>query len=115
MKWFCVGAVLLLAGCASVKDLEQSPPSMDVRSGKDVQAYTQCLVDRLAKSRAPATLAGTASEQRIIVPSKVSSIPAAVIYVDDSSRGSHITLHERMANNPLRPSDVREAVKYCID
>jgi hypothetical protein len=115
MKWFFVGAMLLLTGCASVKDLEQAPPSMEVRSGKDVDVYTQCLVGRLAESRSPATLKGTSKAQKIIVPSKVAAIPAAVIHVDESSRGSRITLHERMANNPIRPSDIREAVKRCID
>ncbi|TWI52779.1 hypothetical protein IQ22_03155 [Pseudomonas duriflava] len=114
MKWVAWGAGLLLAGCADVSTIESRPASMDVTSGKSVKDYTACLLPLLSETRRPSRVEGSAEYQRIIVPQKVSTAAAAIIYVKETSRGSNIVLHERMANNPLRPRDIRTAVKDCI-
>ncbi|MDD0975828.1 hypothetical protein [Pseudomonas fontis] len=115
MKWVVAALAVALGGCASVKDLEQSPETLSVISGKSPQDYVQCVQTRLADSRGPLQVERQGNEIRVIVPQKLSdSSPAAVLNVSERSSGSAIKLHERLNNFPLRLSDVKNAATECI-
>ena len=114
MKWAWLTAVVMLGGCATVTDIEKSPETMSVISGKTPKEYSTCVVAQLSDSRGPSVIEQKHDGYRIIVPQKLSKDPAAVLIVDDRSGGSSIKLHEQMSNNPLRPQDVRKAGEACI-
>lgn len=115
MKWAWVAVVALLGGCASVSDIEKSPETMGVISGKSPKEFSDCVVKHLADSRKPSTVEPWREGYRVIVPQKLSSGPAAVIDIDKRSNdGSSIKLHERISNVPIRPHDVQRAVTACI-
>lgn len=42
---------LAMSGCASVSDINQTPPTMSVISGKKPHEYAKCVADKLASSR----------------------------------------------------------------
>ncbi|MBA1242336.1 MULTISPECIES: hypothetical protein [Pseudomonas] len=107
-------AVLSLGGCATVAEIENTHETMDVMSGKDPQAFTECLARKLAATRGPATLVKNGSGYKVIVPRKLSSGPAAVVDVQERSGGSTIKVHERLSNLPLRFKDVQASVTECI-
>ncbi|AYN94441.1 hypothetical protein EAW52_10955 [Pseudomonas sp. LTJR-52] len=104
----------LLAGCASEGRIEKRPPSMESISGKTVEAYMECLIPELEDSRRKVEVSGDADHKKIVVPQFVSPMTAAVIFVDRTSRGIEISVHERSANNPIRPKDILAAAKHCI-
>ena len=114
MKWAWLTAVVLLGGCATVTDIEKSPETMSVISGKKPHEYAQCLTEKLADSRGALQIQPQKEGVRVIVPGKLSSGPAAVFDIEDRSGGSSIKLHERMSNVPVRPRDVRNAANVCI-
>ena len=114
MKWGVLVAVLALGGCASVTDIEQTLPTMSVISGKKPQAYAECLVQQLEGTRKPPQIEPHKEGLRIIIPQKVTSGPTAVDDIEERSGGSSIKVHESMANVPVRPSDIRNAVTHCI-
>ncbi|MCY1411616.1 hypothetical protein D9M71_270050 [compost metagenome] len=114
MKWALLALAVALTGCASVKDIEESPETMSVISGKKPDTYAKCVVAKLADSRGPSLIEPYQDGLRVIVPQKFSSDPAALVDITDRGRGSAIKVHERLANNPLRPGDVREAATECI-
>ncbi|MDE1167956.1 MAG: hypothetical protein PW845_21885 [Pseudomonas sp.] len=114
MKWPLLAMAVLLSGCASVAEIEKSPETMSVMSGKDPKDYADCLVGALAASRKPSTVEPLHDGYRVIVPQKLSSDPAAVIYIEKRSSGSTIKVHERISNMPLRPHDVQRAATKCI-
>ena len=51
MKRGVLLAMLVLGGCATVTDIEQTLPTMSVISGKKPDAYAQCLVQQLSSTR----------------------------------------------------------------
>ncbi|NUU37316.1 hypothetical protein [Pseudomonas sp. C2B4] len=116
MKWGVWGLPLALAisGCASVSDINESLPTMNVISGKNPQEYAQCLSEKLADSRGALQIEHQKDGVRVIVPLKLSSGPAAVFDIEERSGGSGIKLHERISNVPVRPWDVRNAATACI-
>ncbi|MGY2440205.1 hypothetical protein [Pseudomonas sp. SDO52101_S400] len=116
MKWglACLPLVLAVGGCASVSEINETLPTMNVISGKKPHEYAQCLADKLAQSRGALQMQPHKDGMRVIVPGKFSSGPAAVFDIEDRSGGSSIKLHERMSNVPLRPRDVRNAATVCI-
>jgi len=116
MKWGLVFLPLALAmgGCASVSEINETLPTMNVISGKKPHEYAQCLADKLAQSRGALQMEPHKDGMRVIVPGKMSSGPAAVFDIEDRSGGSSIKLHERMSNVPIRPRDVRNAATECI-
>lgn len=114
MKRMGLLAVLVLAGCASEGRIEKRPPSMESISGKTVEAYMECLIPELEDSRRKVEVSGDADHKKIVVPQFVSPMTAAVIFVDRTSRGVSISVHERSANNPFRPKDILAAAKHCI-
>jgi hypothetical protein len=116
MKWGVVIVPLALAmgGCASVSEINETLPTMNVISGKKPHEYAQCLADHLAQSRGALQMEPHKDGVRVIVPGKLSSGPAAVFDIEDRSGGSSIKLHERMSNVPIRPRDVRNAATVCI-
>lgn len=114
MRWLLAAAAVVLAGCSSVKDLEQSPETMDVISGKTPKQFAECLQARLQDSRGTLEIQPDGNDIRVVVPQKLSSKPAAVIAIDERSNGSAIKLHERLSNFPLRFSDVKNATSGCI-
>ena len=112
-------AVLVLAlamtGCASVADIEHTPATMSVMSGKSPQAYADCFVARIVDSRQPPQIEPHKDGLRVIVPQKFSSgTPTAIVDVEKRSGGSSIKLFESGSNNPLRPKDIQHAVDACI-
>ena len=114
MKWFVPALALALTGCASVSELEQSPETLDVISGKSPEQYLQCVQDKLKDSRDPLQVTRSDKAIRVIVPQKLSDSPAAILDISERSSGSSIKLHERLNNFPLRLSDVNNAATRCI-
>ncbi len=117
MKWavWILPCALAMSGCASVKEINESLPTMNVISGKKPHEYAQCLSEKLASSRSPLQIEPQGKDAvRVIVPQKFSSGPAAVFDIEERSGGSSIKLHERISNVPLRPMDVRNAATACI-
>lgn len=117
MKWLVVGLTLMVGGCTSVSDLEQSHETMDVISGKTPREYADCVRHELADSRGELQEQARGEDDlRLIVPQKLSGNdgPAALLDIDKRGEGSSIKLYERLSNFPLRPGDVRTAVTACI-
>lgn len=116
MKWGVWGLPFFLAisGCASVEEINETLPTMNVISGKKPHEYAQCLSEKLASSRGALQVEQQEDGVRVIVPQKLSSGPAAVFDIEQRSGGSSIKLHERISNVPLRPWDVRNAANACI-
>jgi hypothetical protein len=116
MKWGILGLpwVLAVSGCASVSEINETLPTMNVISGKKPHEYAQCLSEKLAESRGALQIEEQKDGVRVIVPQKLSSGPAAVFDIEERSGGSSIKLHERISNVPLRPFDVRDAATACI-
>lgn len=114
MKWFVSALALTLTGCASVTELEQSPETLDVISGKTPDQYLTCVQERLKDSRDSLQVTRDKNSIRVIVPQKLSDGPAAVMDISERSSGSAIKLHERLNNFPLRLSDVNNAATRCI-
>ncbi|MCP2071877.1 UNVERIFIED_ORG: hypothetical protein J2Y77_001313 [Pseudomonas lini] len=105
---------LAMSGCASVSDINQTPPTMSVISGKKPHEYAKCVSDKLASSRGPLQMEPHKNGVRLIVPGKLSALPAAVFDIDERSSGSSIKLHESLSNVPVRPGDVQDAANACI-
>ncbi|MBZ9781832.1 hypothetical protein K9857_09755 [Pseudomonas sp. REP124] len=116
MKWgvWVLPMALAIGGCASVSEINQTLPTMNVISGKKPHEYAQCLSEKLADSRGPLQIEPHKDGVRVIVPQKLSSGPAAVFDIEDRSGGSSIKLHESMSNVPVRPKDVQNAANACI-
>lgn len=115
MKWVVAALAVALGGCANVQDIEQSPETLDVISGKSPQEYADCVQARLADSRGPLQMVKNDHDIRVIVPQKLSDkSPAAVLDISERGSGSSIKLHERLNNFPLRFGDVKNAASACI-
>ena len=117
MKWgvLFLPMAIAMSGCASVSEINESLPTMNVISGKNPHEYAQCLTEKLAGSRGALQVEPQGKDGvRVIVPQKFSSGPAAVFDIEERSSGSSIKLHERISNVPLRPMDVRNAATACI-
>ncbi|MFK3971902.1 hypothetical protein ACI2KS_14370 [Pseudomonas sp. NPDC087358] len=115
MRLAVVILALAMTGCASVADIEHTPATMSVMSGKNPQEYTECFVSRIADSRKPPQIESHHEGLRIIVPHKFASAePAAIVDIEKRSGGSSIKLFESSGNNPLRPKDIQHAVTACI-
>lgn len=105
---------LVMSGCATVSDINQTLPTMNVISGKKPQAYANCVAEKLAKSRGTLQIVPHKDGVQVIVPGKLSSAPAAVFDIEERSSGSSIKLHEAMSNVPIRPGDIGDAANECI-
>lgn len=117
MKWgaWVLPFALAMSGCASVSEINESLPTMNVISGKKPNEYAQCLTEKLASSRGALQVEPQEKEGvRVIVPQKFSSGPAAVFDIEERSSGSSIKLYESMSNVPIRPGDVKQAGEDCI-
>lgn len=115
MKLAVVVLALAMTGCASVADIEHTPATMNVMSGKSPQAYAECFIAKMADSRNPSQVEPHKEGLRVIVPQKFSSsTPTAVVDIEKRSGGSSIRLFESGGNNPLRPKDIQHAVTACI-
>jgi hypothetical protein len=115
MKLAVVILALAMTGCASVADIEHTPPTMSVMSGKNPQEFTDCFLARVADSRKPSQVEPHKEGMRIIVPQKLdSSDPAAIVDIEKRSSGSSIKLFESGGNNPLRFKDIQRGVNACI-
>ena len=113
MKWGVLAAVLALGGCASVTDIEQTLPTMNVISGKKPDAYAQCVVQQLSKTRKAPQIEPHKEGFRIIVPQKLTSNPTAVIDIEERSGGSSIKVFDSLSNGPVRPGDIRNSATHC--
>ncbi len=115
MKLAVVVLALAMTGCASVADIEHTPPTMNVMSGKNPQEYAECFISRIGDSRKPPQIEPHKEGLRVIVPQKFSSgTPTAIVDIEKRSGGSSIKLFESGGNNPLRPKDIQHAVTACI-
>jgi len=116
MKWGVWALVaLVMSGCASVSDIEQSPPTMAVISGKRPMAYAQCFDTRLAKDRGPSLIEPYHKDGvKVVVRDQFSTHPAAVLIIEERSSGSSIKVFESMSNFPLRSKAVLNAAEHCI-
>lgn len=116
MKWgvWVLPLALTMSGCATVSEIDQSLPTMNVISGKKPHEYAQCLSEKLAGSRGALQIEPQKDGVRVIVPQKLTSGPAAVFDIEERSGGSSIKLHERISNVPIRPKDVPNAATACI-
>ncbi|QXI30792.1 hypothetical protein [Pseudomonas vanderleydeniana] len=115
MKWGAWGlAVLALGGCATVSDIQQTPPTLNVISGKKPDEYARCVDTILNKSRGPSLLTPHKSGIKMVVRDRLSSSPAALLDIEERSSGSSIKLYESMSNNPLRSGAVLDAATHCI-
>ncbi|GGU81795.1 hypothetical protein GCM10009504_43080 [Pseudomonas laurentiana] len=114
MRWLVPALAVTLTGCASVAELEQTPETLDVISGKSPQEYARCVQQKLAGSREPLQLEERHDGVRLIVPQKLSAGPAAVFHIQKRGSGSSIKLYERLNNFPLRLGDVKTAATNCI-
>jgi hypothetical protein len=115
MKWVVAALAVALGGCASVSELENTPETMSVISGKKPKAYAECVQQQLTESRGPLTIEPyNDGGVRLVVPQKVGDGPAAVVDISERGSGSSIKLYERLNNFPLRLGDVKEAATNCI-
>ena len=114
MKWFVSALALALSGCANVAELEQSPETLNVISGKSPEQYLTCVQAQLKDSRDSLQVTRDKNSIRVIVPQKLADAPAAILDISERSSGSAIKLHERLNNFPLRLSDVNNAATRCI-
>jgi len=115
MKLAVVVLALAMTGCASVTDIEHTPPTMSVMSGKSPQEYADCFVARITDSRNSPQIEPHREGMRVIVPQKFTSgTPTAIVDIEKRSGGSSIKLFESGGNNPLRPKDIQHSVTACI-
>jgi hypothetical protein len=115
MKLAVVFLALAMTGCASVADIEHTPPTMSVMSGKNPQQFADCFLARIADSRKPSQVEPHKEGLRVIVPEKiVSGDPAAIVDIEKRSGGSSVKLFEASGNNPLRFKDIQNEVTACI-
>ncbi|MET0126494.1 MAG: hypothetical protein ABW209_13405 [Pseudomonas caspiana] len=114
MKLAVVILALAMTGCATVADIEHTPATMNVMSGKSPKEYTECFVGKIADSRKPPLIEPHHDGLRVIVAQKFSNDPAAVLDVENRSGGSSIKVYERLSNMPIRPKDVQHAATFCI-
>ncbi len=114
MKWGVWLVFLALSGCASVKDIQQTPATLSVISGKKPHEYAQCVDTILTKSRGPSLLTPHKSGVQMVVRDRLSTSPAALLDIDERANGSSIKLYESMSNFPLRSGAVLDAATRCI-
>lgn len=114
MKLAVVILALAMTGCATVADIEHTPATMNVMSGKTPQEYTDCFVGKIADSRKPPLIEPHHDGLRVIVAQKFSEDPAAILDIENRSGGSTIKVYERLSNLPIRPKDVQHAATFCI-
>ncbi|WP_426139359.1 hypothetical protein [Pseudomonas sp. DWP3-1-2] len=114
MKLGVVILALAMTGCATVADIEHTPATMNVMSGKNPKEYAECFVNKIAGSRKPPTIEPHHDGLRVIVAQKFSKDPAAILDIETRSGGSSIKVYERLSNLPIRPKDVQRAATTCI-
>lgn len=114
MKLAVVILALAMTGCATVEEIEHTPATMSVMSGKSPKEYTECFVSKIADSRKPPVIEPHRDGLRVIVAQKLSKDPAAILDVENRSGGSSIKVYERLSNVPIRPKDVQHAATFCI-
>ncbi|MDB6050768.1 MAG: lipoprotein [Pseudomonas sp.] len=115
MKLAVVVLALAMTGCATVADLEHTPPTLSVISGKSPQGYAECLTNKLAGSRKPPLVEPHHDGLRMIISQNLSKDPAAVVVIETrTNNGSSIKLYEHLSNVPIRPKDIQNAATACI-
>lgn len=114
MKLAVVILALAMTGCATVSDIEHTPATMNVISGKNPQEYADCFMSKISSSRARPVLESRHDGLRLIVPQKINDSPAAVVDIENRSGGSTIKVYERLSNLPIRFRDVQHAAEACI-
>jgi len=114
MKLAVVILALAMTGCATVNDIEHTPATMSVISGKNPQEYADCFMEKISSSRSKPSVEPHRDGLRLIVAQKMGKSPTAVIDVENRSGGSSIKVYERLANVPIRFRDVQHAAEACI-
>lgn len=106
--------MLAMSGCATVADIEKTPPTMSVISGKKPDEFSKCVLAQLDDGRAPSVVEPYDKGLRMVVSQRHTSNPAGIIQIEPRSGGSSIRVYEAMANSPLRPREVQHAATHCI-
>lgn len=114
MKLAVVILALAMTGCATVSDIEHTPATMNVISGKNPQEYADCFMEKISSSRSKPSVEPHRDGLRLIVAQKMGKSPTAVIDIENRSGGSAIKVYERLANVPIRFRDVQHAAEACI-
>lgn len=73
MKWVVAALAVTLGGCVSVSELESSPETLNVISGKKPQEYATCVQEQLAETRGPLEVEPHHDGLRLVVPQR--SVP----------------------------------------
>ena len=107
-------ALATLAGCATVEDIEHTPATLSVISGKKPDQYADCFIAKLADSRQPPMKEARNDGVRLFVAQALSDAPAAIVDIDERSSGSSIKVHEHLNNLPIRGGAVQKAAEACI-
>jgi outer membrane PBP1 activator LpoA protein len=114
MKLPVVILALAMTGCATVSDIEHTPETMSVISGKNPREYADCFASKISSSRDQPLRETRHDGLRLIVAQKFSDAPAAVVDIESRSGGSAIKVYERLSNLPIRFRDVQHAAEACI-
>ncbi|MEG5263298.1 hypothetical protein TRP66_03215 [Pseudomonas sp. JDS28PS106] len=114
MKPAVVILALAMTGCATVSDIEHTPATMSVISGKNPREYAECFNSKISGSRDLPVVETRRDGLRLIVAQKMSESPAAVVDIESRSGGSAIKVYERLSNLPIRFRDVQHAAEACI-
>ncbi|MCD5994921.1 hypothetical protein KDX38_14665 [Pseudomonas sp. CDFA 602] len=114
MKLAVVILALAMTGCATVADIEHTPATMNVLSGKNPQEYADCFSAKISGSRSTPKVEPRHDGLRLIVEQKMSSSPTAVVDIENRSGGSSIKVYERLSNVPIRFRDIQHAAEACI-
>ncbi len=92
MKWVVAGLAVTLGGCVSVSELESSPETLNVISGKKPQEYATCVQQQLAETRGPLEIEPHHDGLRLVVPQKIGAGPAALVDINERESGSKIKM-----------------------
>lgn len=114
MKLF-VGAlaVALLAGCVSPGDLQKNEPSLKASTAKDPKRYALCVFPKWQDARSDAAMSETENGYRLVVASN--NMTDELLDIRKSSKGSTVTLYQRMAWSPgYGRGDMKQAINECL-
>lgn len=106
-------AVALLAGCVSPGDLQRGDPSLKAITAKDPKRYALCLFPKWQDARSDSSMSETENGYRILVASN--NMTDELLDIRRSSKGSTVTLYQRMAWSPgYGRSEMKQAINDCL-
>jgi uncharacterized protein YceK len=103
--------VMLLAGCASVGNLDQAKPTFQASTGKLDSHYVACVVAQWSKISPTAHAEETPGGFRVTVSNATTDIEELLV-VRSRANGADVVLHERVQVLALRA--YRETARACL-